>query len=82
MYLTIISSCEHNWNALVPELYCIVTAPNREDLLRLTRESIAFALEDKPPTSNQLRSLGDLSADLRAELDNSEEIVFLEAAPI
>lgn len=80
MYLTIVSSGERNWNALVPELHCIVTAGSREDLLRLTRESIALALEDQPKTEPRVRSLEDLNADLRSELDGSEEIIFLAPA--
>ena len=82
MYLTIISSGERNWNAVVPELRCIVTAPSREELLRLTRESIAVALEDQPQQVARLHSLEELSAELHAELDGSEEILFLALAPM
>lgn len=82
MYLTIISSGERNWNALVPELHCIVTAPNREELLKLTSESIAVALEDIPITTPKILSAKQLSPGLKAELDGSEEIVFLEPAPM
>ncbi len=80
MYLTVVSSGERNWNALVPELHCIVTAGNREDLLRLTQESIALALEDQPEAEPRVRSLEDLEADLRRELDGSEEMIFLAPA--
>ncbi|QFP76303.1 helix-turn-helix transcriptional regulator [Deinococcus sp. AJ005] len=80
MYLTIISSGERNWNALVPELNCIVTAPNREELLKLTRESIAVALEDVPAVSPTVNSVADISPGVRAELDGSEEILFLNPA--
>lgn len=80
MYLTIMSSGERNWNAIVPELHCIVTARNREDLLRLTRESIALALEDQPKSEPQVRSLEDLDADFRSELEGSEEISFFAPA--
>ena len=82
MYLTIISQGKRNWNALVPELHCIVTAPGRDELLKLTRESIAVALEDQPQHVARIRNLETLSADLRAELDGSEEILFLEPAPM
>lgn len=80
MYLTIISSGEHNWNALVPELRCVVTAASRDDLLRLTRESIALALEDQPDTEPRLRTLEDLHADLRGTLEGTEEVIFLAPA--
>ncbi|MGI8746863.1 MAG: helix-turn-helix transcriptional regulator [Deinococcus sp.] len=82
MYLTIISSGERNWNALVPELHCIVTAPGREDLLRLTRESIAVALEGAPDAVARIRSAEGLSPGLRAELDGTEELLFLPPAPM
>ncbi|AIZ45320.1 hypothetical protein QR90_09735 [Deinococcus radiopugnans] len=82
MYLTIISSGERNWNALVPELHCVVTASNREELLKLAGESIAVALEDRPHHIAQIQSLEDLGTDLRADLDGSEEIVFLNPAPM
>ncbi|QLG10525.1 hypothetical protein HLB42_06900 [Deinococcus sp. D7000] len=78
MYLTIISSGERNWNALVAELHCIVTAPNREKLLKLAGESIAVALENFPNTVPKIRSVTQLSPGLKAELDGSEEIIFLE----
>lgn len=80
MYLTIISSGERNWNALVPELHCIVSAPNREELLKLAGESIAVALEDQPHHIAQIQSFEDLDADLRTELDGSEETIFLDPA--
>lgn len=82
MYLTIISSGERNWNALVPELHCVVTAPTREDLLKLARESISVALEDVPVSAPRIVSLSQLSLGLRADLDGSEEILFLEPAPM
>lgn len=82
MYLTIISSGERNWNALVPELHCVVTAANREDLLRLASESIALALEDAPALTSRIHSVDQLSPGLREELDGSEEIVFLDSAPM
>ncbi|CAM3576648.1 hypothetical protein DESA109040_16935 [Deinococcus saxicola] len=82
MYLTIISSGERNWNALVPELHCIITAPDREELLRLTGESIAVALEDAPIAASKIRSVTQLSPGLKAELDGSEEIIFLEPSSI
>lgn len=81
MYLTIVSSGERNWNALVPELHCIVTAPNREELLKLAGESIAFALEDAPITAPKIRSVTQLNPGLKAELDGSEEVIFLEPRP-
>lgn len=80
MFLTIISSGERNWNALVPELSCIVTAGSRDELLRLTRESIALALEDRPDAASRLRTVEDLDTDLRSDLDGSEEVVFLDPA--
>jgi antitoxin HicB len=82
VYLTIISSGERNWNALVPELHCVVTAPNRGELLRLTAESIAVALEDRPDAAPRIRSAAQLSPDLKAELDGSEETLFLAPAPM
>ncbi|MEF2276876.1 helix-turn-helix transcriptional regulator [Deinococcus sp. YIM 134068] len=80
MYLTIITSGERNWSALVPELTCLGTAPTRDDLIRLTREAIALALEDQPSAVPRLRNVNDLDADLRSDLDGSEEIVFLTPA--
>ncbi|MBB6015157.1 helix-turn-helix domain-containing protein [Deinococcus radiopugnans] len=82
MYLTIVSSGERNWNALVPELHCIVTAPGHAEVLKLAGESIAVALEDQPHHVAQIKSLEDLDTDLRADLDGSEEIVFLNPAPM
>lgn len=80
MYLTIISEGERNWSALVPELHCLGTAKSREEMLSLSREAIAVALEDEPRHIPQIKSFEDLDADLRADLDGSEEIVFLEPA--
>lgn len=80
MYLTIITSGERHWNALVPELSCIGTAPTRDDLIRQTREAIALALEDQPDIQPQLRERTDLDADLLADLDGSEEILLLSPA--
>lgn len=80
MYLTIITSGEHHWNALVPELSCIGTAPTRDDLIRQTREAIALALEDQPDTLPRIQSAEDLDADLRSDLDGDEEILFLAPA--
>ncbi|MFK7602511.1 hypothetical protein ACI3L1_09905 [Deinococcus sp. SM5_A1] len=77
MYLTI-SSGERNWNALIPELHCIITAPNRVELLKLAGESIAVALEDVPITAPKIRSVTQLSLGLKAKLDGSEEIISLE----
>lgn len=77
MYLTIISSGEHTWSALVPEPTCLGTATTRDGLIRQTCEAIALALEDQPDASPRLRSLEDLDADLRGTLDGSEEIIFL-----
>ena len=82
MYLTIISSGERNWNSLVPELHCLGTAGSREDMVRLSREAIAIALEDQPHHAARIQSLDDVDADIRAELDGSEEIVFLDPAPM
>lgn len=82
MYLTIISSGERNWNALVPELHCIVTAPNRDELLKLTSESIAVALEDVLAVAPKISSATQLNPGLKAELDGSEEITFLAPAPM
>lgn len=82
MYLTIISSGERNWNALVPELHCVVTALTRKDLLKLARESISVALEDVPVSAPSILSFSQLSLGLRAGLDGSEEILSLEPAPM
>ncbi|CAM4183848.1 hypothetical protein DEMA109039_10660 [Deinococcus marmoris] len=57
---------------------CIITAPNREELLKLAGESIAVALEDVLITAPKIRSVTQLSPGLKAELDGSEEIIFLE----
>lgn len=82
MYLTIISSGKRNWNSLVPELNCLGTAANREEMVRLSREAIAIALEDQPHRVAHVQSLDDIDADIRAELDGSEEILFLTPAPM
>ncbi|CAM3656909.1 hypothetical protein [Deinococcus frigens] len=82
MHLTIINSGKRNWNALVPELHCIVTAPDREELLKLVSESIAVALEGVPITAPKIRSVTELSPGLKGELDGSEEIVFLKPASL
>lgn len=80
MYLTIINSGERNWNALVPELHCVGTAPGRDDLIRQTREAIALALEDQPEHQPRLRGRDDLDAGLLADLDGSEELLWLTPA--
>lgn len=80
MYLTIITSGKHHWNALVPELSCIGTAPTRDHLIHQTREAIALALEDQPEHRPRLRGRDDLGADLLADLDGHEELLFLPPA--
>ena len=82
MYLTIIAGGERNWTAVVPELHCVVTAPDRDHLLKLAGESIAVAVEDRASAPARIRTLDQVSGAIRADLDGSEEVVFLSPAPM
>lgn len=77
MYLTIISQSDKNWNALVVQPCCIVTASSRDKLIKLTSQAIALALEESPVPSATV-----IPPDIQETLDGSEEIVYLEPAPI
>ncbi|MBZ9712119.1 helix-turn-helix domain-containing protein [Deinococcus multiflagellatus] len=81
-YLTIVSAGERNWQALVPELHCIVTASSRDELLRLSRESLAVALEDRTGHQPVVHQLADVAPEVRRELTGTEEVLFLDPAPM
>ncbi|WP_221090356.1 helix-turn-helix domain-containing protein [Deinococcus aquaedulcis] len=81
-YLTIVSAGERNWQALVPELHCIVTASSRDELLRLSRESLAVALEDRTGHQPAVHQLADVAPEVRRELTGTEEVLFLDPAPM
>ncbi|GGK43862.1 hypothetical protein GCM10008955_42050 [Deinococcus malanensis] len=80
-FLTLISAGPNNWNALVPDLTCIVTAKTREDLVERARESIALALEDQP-REPQAQGLQDVDPEIRAELPTDIEVAHLDPAPL
>ena len=81
-YLTIISAGPKNWNALVPELSCIITGKDREDLLRLSRESIAIALDGTEIQGATITSVDQLDPELRADLPEGYAVEFLEPTPM
>uniref|UniRef100_UPI0025D73DBB helix-turn-helix domain-containing protein n=1 Tax=Deinococcus sp. TaxID=47478 RepID=UPI0025D73DBB len=84
--LSIITPGERNWGALVPELHCIVTGKNRDDLLRLTAESIAFALESTEASTKSgpatITRLDQLDPGVLGALPEHYEVLFLEPAPM
>ena len=81
-YLTIISPGPNNWTALVPELTCIITGKDREDTVRLSRESIAVALEGTEVQSATITSIAQLRPELQANLSEGDTVEFLEPAPM
>lgn len=80
-YLTIINKGPNNWGALTPELHCVGTAKTREALIEQASEAIALALEEAPHEAT-ISSLEQVDAEIRADLPEDYEVVFLEPAPM
>jgi antitoxin HicB len=83
-YLTIISAGPNNWNALVPELHCVVTGKDRQAVIARSRESIAVALGDRADQAagitSTIANIEQVHPAIRAEIPEDAEVVFLEPA--